>query len=104
MALSIKQKKLVVALKKNYFIVTKACAEAGISREMHYRWYNESPEYRKEADLAEQDLLQIVEDKLKTSAFNAKPWAIKFFLSRKHKDYKAKMEVSEGYDFDFGNE
>lgn len=103
MALSIKQKKLILCLKEEYFIVSNACKKANISREMYYRWLREVPEFSKAVNDVEQDFFNLIEDRLKTASFNKQPWAIKFFLSRRHPNYKPKLEVSEGYNFEFEN-
>jgi len=102
-SLSAKQKILLKALETSYFVVSNACKAAKIERKTYYRWLDQ-PEFRKECDKVEQDLLVVIEDRLKVEALNRQPWAVRFFLSRRHPNYKPKLEVSEGYDFDFGND
>lgn len=103
MALSAKQKLILKELAANYFVITNACNAAKISRQTLYEWLK-IPEFKKKADEIENDLLNVIEDRLKAQAINKQPWAIKFFLSRRHSSYKPKLEVSQGYEFEFDGE
>jgi hypothetical protein len=98
--LSTKQKILLKALGTSYFVISNACKEARIERKTYYRWL-EQPKFKRACDEIEQDLLHVIEDRLKVEALNRQPWAVRFFLSRRHPSYKPKLEVSEGYNFDF---
>ena len=57
MALSLKQKAMLVALRENFWNVSKACEVIGINRKTHYEWLAKNPQYvtlfedRKEAEL-----------------------------------------------------
>lgn len=95
-----KQRAFIKVLAKKFFVVTAACAEFGIDRGTYYDWLD-NPNFKKQVDKLDSDLFTVIEDRLKASAIERQPWAVRFFLSRRHPQYKQKIEVSEGYDFDF---
>jgi len=55
---------MIFALKKSRGIVTEASKAARVSRNTHYRWVNEDPEYAKAVDEANEMALDFVEGKL----------------------------------------
>lgn len=93
-ALTPKQKLLLKTLTESYFVVSIACRKANISRMTYYRWLKNS-EFKEKLEEIDQDLLTAIEDRLKSAALENQPWAIRFFLGRRHPDYKAKYEVEE---------
>jgi len=95
---------LLKMLAKHYFVVTRACHDAGIERPTFYNWYRLDPDFKAKVDRVEEDLMQVVEDQLKVEALNKQPWAIRYFLSRRHPKYKAKVEMTTGPEFDFSDE
>ena len=46
----INKKAMIEALTQSLGIVTSACKAVGISRTLHYNWYNEDAEYKKAVD------------------------------------------------------
>ena len=58
------KKRLLQALEKSLGIVTTACTETGISRDTHYRWLREDPEYKTQVDSIEDISLDHVESQL----------------------------------------
>lgn len=105
MALSEKQKTLLQALEDSYYVILTACKRANIGRRTYYNWM-EQTEFREKAEEIEKDLLTVIEDRLKTEALKRQPWAIRFFLSRRHPNYKPqhKVEISERPEFYFEEE
>lgn len=98
MVLTKKQQLLLKALEKEYYIISYACKKVGIDRKTYYNWLK-IPEFKKACEELDEDLLTLIEDRLKTAALQDESWAIKFFLSRRHPDYKPKLEVEEEIEF-----
>ena len=79
-------------------IVQIACQKAGVSRATYYRWRNEDPNFRQQAeealekgvllmnDLAESQLLVAIKDQNLT--------AVIFWLKNHHLSYATKIEVT----------
>lgn len=55
---------MVAALHKSLGVVKTACAEVGISRQTHYRWLEEDPEYKQAVEDVGEDAIDFVESKL----------------------------------------
>lgn len=58
------KKRMVEALKKSLGIVSTACESTEISRQTHYRWLAEDPEYKRQIDDISEDAIDFVESKL----------------------------------------
>lgn len=99
--LSGKQKLLLKSLEKNYYVVTKACEDVGVPRITYYWWMDHNDLFAEKAKEVEKDLLITIEDRLKLSALKDQPWAVRFFLGRKHPDYKVKIHAEEETKFEF---
>ena len=93
------QKRVLEALQENFYVVSKACAMAGIDRHTYYNWMEDDPKFVEKAEKVERDLFSAIEDKLKEEAIRRQPWAIRFFLARRHPKYKSKVELSQAPDF-----
>ena len=61
---TIKKKAMIEALIKSLGIVTTACKQVDISRETHYRWYREDPNYKENVDDISDIALDFAESKL----------------------------------------
>lgn len=58
------REKMVDAMFKSLGVVSTACEMAGISRQTHYRWLEEFPEYRIAIQDAKESMLDFMESKL----------------------------------------
>lgn len=61
---NVTQKAFIKALKENRFNVSKACDKVGVSRQAHYRWLEESPEYKEAYENLRESILDIAEEGL----------------------------------------
>jgi hypothetical protein len=95
-----KQRDFLKALRANYSIITKTCEQTKVARATYYVWLT-NPKFRAEVDKVEEDLLNVVEDLLKNETLHKEPWAIRFFLGRRHAKYRAKAELDIGQKPDF---
>ena len=76
---------MIEALIKSLGIVTTACKQVGISRTLHYNWYNEDPEYRKVVDDVADVALDFAESKLHALIDKGDTSANIFYLKTKGK-------------------
>lgn len=60
----IRKKAMIEALKKSLGIVSTACETVGISRQTHYRWTTEDPEYKEQVEDISEAAIDFVESKL----------------------------------------
>lgn len=60
----ITKKGMIEALEKSLGIVSTACQSVGISRQTHYRWLSEDPEYKQQVDDISEMAIDFVESKL----------------------------------------
>lgn len=58
------KKAMVEALKKSLGIVSTACQNVEISRQTHYRWLSEDPEYKSQVEDITEEAIDFVESKL----------------------------------------
>lgn len=58
------KKAMIEALKKSLGIVSTACESVDISRQTHYRWLSEDPEYKEQVDNITEAAIDFVESKL----------------------------------------
>jgi hypothetical protein len=83
--IDINKKAMVEALIKSLGIVTTACKQVGISRQSHYDWYNEDPEYKKSVDDIADIALDFAESKLHKQIEKEDTTATIFYLKTKGK-------------------
>lgn len=60
----ITKKAMIEALEKSLGIVSTACNSVGISRQTHYRWLAEDPEYKRQVDDISEAAIDFAESKL----------------------------------------
>lgn len=60
----INKKAMIAALEKSLGVVKTACATVGISRQTHYRWLEEDPEYKQATEDIGEDAIDFVESQL----------------------------------------
>ena len=81
-----KEKRVMVdALVKSLGIVTIACKECNISRQTHYNWYNDDPEYKKAVDDISDVALDFAESMLHKQIQDKDTTATIFYLKTKGK-------------------
>ena len=77
-------------------IVEVACSKAGINRATFYRWMQEDPVFKKQAEEAlergREKTNDVAESQLITSLKNGNMNAVKFWLSNNNTRYKRKVE------------
>jgi len=90
-----KKQLMLEALRKSLGIVTTACLSAGISRESHYNWLKDDPEYKKSVEALDDVVLDFAESQLHKSINNGSDTATIFFLKTKGKKrgYIEKQEI-----------
>jgi len=102
------KKALLEALEKHLGIVTPACAEAGISRDTHYRWLKEDKDYKKAVKELENVALDFAESALHQQIKKGNPLSTMFYLKcrAKKRGYieQQELKVSGNMKFkaDFG--
>jgi len=91
-----KKKAMVQALVKSYGIVTKACEDVGLSRDTHYRWLKEDPEYAQEVTAIEDVALDFAESELHKRIKEGDTTATIFFLKTKgrRRGYNERQDVN----------
>lgn len=89
------KKRVLEALKESTGIIRVACEKTGISAVTFYRWKEADPKFAEEVEKTFRDLMISVEARLQVAGLAGQPWAVKFFLSRRHPDYKWKGEIEE---------
>lgn len=89
------KKAMIAALEKSLGIVTTATKNIGISRDTHYRWMKEDPEYKREVESIEGIAIDLAESKLHEEILGGNTAAIIFFLKTKGKirGYVERSEV-----------
>jgi hypothetical protein len=93
----IKKRALVSALEKTLGVVTSACKIVGVHRSMHYEWYNEDEEYRKQVDEISELTLDFAETQLHKQINEGNTSATIFFLKTKGKKrgYIERQEIED---------
>jgi len=86
----------IEALTKSLGIVTDACNESGISRDTHYRWMQEDPEYRAAVESLADVSLDFAESKLYKLIKEGNPAATIFYLKTrgKKRGYIERQEIT----------
>lgn len=79
------KKAMVDAMTNNLGNVTNACKEVGISRQTHYNYYNDDPEYKKVIDDIGEIVLDFAEQMLQEKIRDKDTTAIIFFLKTRGK-------------------
>jgi hypothetical protein len=87
---------MVEALKKTLGIVTTAASQVGISRNTHYTWMQEDPDYKAEVDGIADMAIDFAESSLQRQIQDGNTTATIFFLKTKGKDrgYVERQEVT----------
>ena len=88
---------MIEALEKSLGIVTTATKSVGISRETHYRWMKEDPEYKDKVDSIGDMALDFAESQLHKQIREGNSTATIFFLKTKGKNrgYIERQEVQQ---------
>ena len=79
------KQQMIEALTETMGIVTSACQKVNISRNTHYRWYNEDTEYQKQVDDIDNIALDCAEEQLLNHIKKSDITAIIFYLKTKGK-------------------
>ena len=92
-----KKKAMIEALEKSLGIVTTACKTVSISRDTHYRWLKDDPEYKKAVDDIENIALDFAESQLHKQIQKGEVTSTIFFLKTKGKKrgYSENKELSD---------
>lgn len=90
------KKALVEALEKSLGVVSTACKAAGISRDTHYRWLKEDPEYKAQVEELSEVAIDFAESHLHKLIKDGNPAATIFFLKTKGKSrgYVERQEIA----------
>jgi len=90
------KKALLAALEKSLGVVSSACKTAGISRDTHYRWLKEDPEYKTAVNELSEVALDFAESHLHKLIKDGNPAATIFFLKTKGKGrgYVERQEIA----------
>ena len=91
----IHKKAMIEALEKTLGIVTPACEMVGISRQTHYRWLEEDPEYKANVQSMDDLALDFAEPALPEQIKDGTPSSTMFYLKTKGKkrSFVEKQEV-----------
>jgi len=90
------KKALVQALEKSLGVVSTACKAAGISRDTHYRWLKEDPDYKAQVEELSEVAVDFAESHLHKLIKDGNPAATIFFLKTKGKGrgYVERQEIT----------
>jgi len=90
------KKALVEALEQSLGVVSTACKAAGISRDTHYRWLKDDPEYKAQVEELSEVALDFAESHLHKLIKEGNPAATIFFLKTKGKNrgYIERQEIA----------
>jgi hypothetical protein len=83
------------ALERSLGIVSTACEKAGISRQTHYNWLKDDPEYKEAVRAIEERTIDFAESHLHALIKDKNPAATIFFLKTKGKNrgYVERQEI-----------
>jgi CRP-like cAMP-binding protein len=76
---------MLAALEKSLGVVTTACRAVGMSRDTHYRWLKEDPEYAHQVAGLAEIALDFGESQLHKLMQDGNPASVIFFLKTKGK-------------------
>ena len=90
-----KKEMMVEALDKSLGIVSTACKMVDMSRQTHYQWMKDDPEYKKQVTSIENSVLDFAESHLFKLVKEGNPSATIFFLKTKGKKrgYVERQEI-----------
>lgn len=77
------KKKIIEALEKSLGIVTPACKEVGISRNVFYTWYREDDEFKKQVDDINEITIDFAENQLLKKIKEGSERSILFYMKYK---------------------
>jgi hypothetical protein len=86
---------MIAALEKSLGIVTTACKTLNISRETHYRWLREDPEYKQAVEELQEVAIDFAESSLHKRINEGSDACIIFFLKTKGKKRGYVQEQSQ---------
>jgi hypothetical protein len=91
------KKKMLAALERSLGVVTSACKAVGISRQTHYNWLNDDPEYKAEVESIEDIAIDFAESQLHKQIQDGEVSSTIFFLKTKGKKrgYVERQEVTQ---------
>lgn len=94
------KKAMIEALEKSLGIVTTACKSVGISRQTHYRWLTEDPEYKAAVEGIADIALDFAESQLHKQIQNGEVSSTIFYMKCKGKSRgyveRSEMDVTSG--------
>lgn len=80
-------------------IISLACKNVGLSRQTVYRWMSEDQKFKEKVyraiEMGIESVCDLAESKTVSAIDKGEAWAIKFWLTNRHKDYKPKRPISE---------
>jgi len=89
------KKTMLEALERTLGIVSTACEKAGVSRQTHYNWLKDDPEYKAAVDQIQESVIDFAESHLYKLIKEGNPAANIFYLKTKGKSrgYIERQEV-----------
>lgn len=90
---TIKKRLFLEQFEKSMCIVSKSCEKVGIDRATLYRWRKEDAQFERDYMAILYRENEQAEEVLKALVKSGDAGAVKFFLSRKHPGYKAKVAM-----------
>tara|TARA_B110000483_G_scaffold232110_1_gene299264 strand:+ start:377 stop:730 length:354 start_codon:yes stop_codon:yes gene_type:complete len=97
------KKRMLEALENSLGIVSVACRKMNLSRQTHYRWQKEDPQYDIDSKSIIEATIDFVESKLFENISDKKEASIMFYLKSKakHRGYVERQEIDMGTDNHF---
>lgn len=94
------KEKLLIALEKHLGIVTTACKEVGLSRNVFYVYYNSDDEFKKAVDEINDFTLDFAESQLLKKIKEGSERSILFYMKYKGKKrgYNDSLDITSGGD------
>jgi hypothetical protein len=92
------KKKLLIALKKKYGIVSHACEAVGVTKNTYYQYYKTDPEFAKACDDIQEVTLDFVESKLFEKIEGGSEKSILFYMRYKarKRGYTDNVDITSG--------
>jgi hypothetical protein len=89
------KKQMLEALKETLGVVSPACEMVGVSRNTHYVWMKDDPEYKEAVDYLLDFQIDFVESKLFENINNGDTGSTIFYLKTKakHRGYVERQEI-----------
>jgi hypothetical protein len=79
----VNKKKVLSALKTHLGVVTPACEQAGVSRDVFYLWYKNDPEFKAAVDDISEQTIDFVEHQLHKKIAEGSERSILFYMRYK---------------------